>query len=146
MFLFFCKQKTAYEMRISDWSSDVCSSDLVGAAALDGEVGCTGGVPGVDRLVAVAVGPQDRRPRSGLQGRTRPLELHRLLVAPAPAIPIAGRSQGIMGAKRDKIRAASGESGVLGLKDQVAVDDVDDDAATALAEHALPEDAGANRV
>src|SRR3546814_16155266 len=25
----FCKQKTAYEMRISDWSSDVCSSDLV---------------------------------------------------------------------------------------------------------------------
>src|SRR3546814_3867622 len=28
MFLFF-KQKTAYEMRISDWSSDVCSSDLL---------------------------------------------------------------------------------------------------------------------
>src|SRR3546814_18717220 len=27
----FCKQKTAYEMRISDWSSDVCSSDLRGA-------------------------------------------------------------------------------------------------------------------
>src|SRR3546814_4222777 len=25
---FFCKQKTAYEMRIRDWSSDVCSSDL----------------------------------------------------------------------------------------------------------------------
>src|SRR3546814_2108568 len=29
MFIFFFKQKTAYEMRISDWSSDVCSSDLV---------------------------------------------------------------------------------------------------------------------
>src|SRR3546814_19490437 len=28
MFCFFFKQKTAYEMRISDWSSDVCSSDL----------------------------------------------------------------------------------------------------------------------
>src|SRR3546814_5883300 len=28
-FFFFLKQKTAYEMRISDWSSDVCSSDLV---------------------------------------------------------------------------------------------------------------------
>src|SRR3546814_8747829 len=27
-YFFFCKQKTAYEMRISDWSSDVCSSDL----------------------------------------------------------------------------------------------------------------------
>src|SRR3546814_3466421 len=31
---FFFKQKTAYEMRISDWSSDVCSSDLMGAAGL----------------------------------------------------------------------------------------------------------------
>src|SRR3546814_18317067 len=28
IFIFFFKQKTAYEMRISDWSSDVCSSDL----------------------------------------------------------------------------------------------------------------------
>src|SRR3546814_9170056 len=28
MFVFFFKQKTAYEIRISDWSSDVCSSDL----------------------------------------------------------------------------------------------------------------------
>src|SRR3546814_13258309 len=30
--MFFFKQKTAYEMRISDWSSDVCSSDLLGPA------------------------------------------------------------------------------------------------------------------
>src|SRR3546814_15543415 len=30
LFFFFFKQKTAYEMRISDWSSDVCSSDLNG--------------------------------------------------------------------------------------------------------------------
>src|SRR3546814_3386564 len=29
IFVFFFKQKTAYEMRISDWSSDVCSSDLL---------------------------------------------------------------------------------------------------------------------
>src|SRR3546814_6844103 len=29
VFVFFFKQKTAYEMRISDWSSDVCSSDLL---------------------------------------------------------------------------------------------------------------------
>src|SRR3546814_11415504 len=32
MLFFFFKQKTAYEMRISDWSSDVCSSDLRGDA------------------------------------------------------------------------------------------------------------------
>src|SRR3546814_10347288 len=30
LYFFFFKQKTAYEMRISDWSSDVCSSDLNG--------------------------------------------------------------------------------------------------------------------
>src|SRR3546814_6799475 len=32
-FVFF-KQKTAYDMRISDWSSDVCSSDLVGLSRI----------------------------------------------------------------------------------------------------------------
>src|SRR3546814_9317100 len=35
LFFFFFKQKTAYEMRISDWSSDVCSSDLLPAIMLD---------------------------------------------------------------------------------------------------------------
>src|SRR3546814_4256279 len=34
---FFFKQKTAYEMRISDWSSDVCSSDLEVRARLAAE-------------------------------------------------------------------------------------------------------------
>src|SRR3546814_10142641 len=37
VFFFFFKQKTAYEMRISDWSSDVCSSDLRARKAIDGE-------------------------------------------------------------------------------------------------------------
>src|SRR3546814_10907422 len=32
--IFFFKQKTAYEMRISDWSSDVCSSDLFNKTSL----------------------------------------------------------------------------------------------------------------
>src|SRR3546814_1050180 len=39
MLFFFFKQKTAYEMRISDWSSDVCSSDLPQRRALDTFVG-----------------------------------------------------------------------------------------------------------
>src|SRR3546814_1450739 len=34
LYFFFFKQKTAYEMRISDWSSDVCSSDLVRGRAV----------------------------------------------------------------------------------------------------------------
>src|SRR3546814_2843362 len=32
---FFFKQKTAYEMRISDWSSDVCSSDLTASSDIE---------------------------------------------------------------------------------------------------------------
>src|SRR3546814_7658890 len=36
---FFFNQKTAYEMRISDWSSDVCSSDLAGVEQLGGDFG-----------------------------------------------------------------------------------------------------------
>src|SRR3546814_7731818 len=42
-YFFFFKQKTAYEMRISDWSSDVCSSDLAAsltASALNSCVYC----------------------------------------------------------------------------------------------------------
>src|SRR3546814_6367020 len=39
-FVFFFKQKTAYEMRISDWSSDVCSSDLIDAGEFKHLVAC----------------------------------------------------------------------------------------------------------
>src|SRR3546814_5821868 len=73
LFFFFFKQKTAYEMRISDWSSDVCSSDLLvgaeesqlgellgdGAAALDDPSrhgvarGSTEDAPGIDAAVVV---------------------------------------------------------------------------------------------
>src|SRR3546814_9629385 len=46
-FCFFFKQKTAYELRISDWSSDVCSSDLqsrgVGVRALVAAIPCCEG-------------------------------------------------------------------------------------------------------
>src|SRR3546814_422013 len=48
MVFFFCKQKTAYEMRISDWISDVCSSDLLVISYLTlsqigGDAGVLGG-------------------------------------------------------------------------------------------------------
>src|SRR3546814_1086133 len=43
--LFFFKQKTAYEMRISDWSSDVCSSDLLGSSVVWADVTTTTTVP-----------------------------------------------------------------------------------------------------
>src|SRR3546814_2539008 len=55
VFCFF-KQKTAYEMRISDWSSDVCSSDLgIDAAHLAGADADGGAVAGVDDGVRLHV-------------------------------------------------------------------------------------------
>src|SRR3546814_3055485 len=39
VYFFFFKQKTAYEVRISDWSSDVCSSDLDSANTVDEKLG-----------------------------------------------------------------------------------------------------------
>src|SRR3546814_5465163 len=72
---FFFKQKTAYEMRISDWSSDVCSSDL--PAGADGRIGKIevrvlrlGGVAEQLRerrhLEPGAVGAAEREPVDGL--------------------------------------------------------------------------------
>src|SRR3546814_9688255 len=52
---FFFKQKTAYELRISDWSSDVCSSDLMERHPVRFGLGNTAPAPGeiaeLDRFV-----------------------------------------------------------------------------------------------
>src|SRR3546814_10559066 len=55
MYFFFFKQKTAYEMRISDWSSDVCSSDLSTSATPTVAV-CElfPGLPPCERIIAHA--------------------------------------------------------------------------------------------
>src|SRR3546814_17422350 len=53
--VFFFKQKTAYEMRISDWSSDVCSSDLVQVQA----AGAVGGAD-QDRIEGAEADQEDR--------------------------------------------------------------------------------------
>src|SRR3546814_7368860 len=56
-FFFFFKQKTAYEMRISDWSSDVCSSDL----DHPGDLGAVGGRgPGGGGAAAARLDRADR--------------------------------------------------------------------------------------
>src|SRR3546814_9462685 len=73
--VFFFKQKTAYEMRISDWSSDVCSSDLGGAEfgvflrrdvdadhAIDAGLGAFGGEPfGAADRHRIGITHQDER-------------------------------------------------------------------------------------
>src|SRR3546814_5881999 len=62
MLFFFFKQKTAYEMRISDWSSDVCSSDLV-------RFTCIQALQPLHRLGGIAVPefPEDATDFAGMQ-------------------------------------------------------------------------------
>src|SRR3546814_7145549 len=77
--VFFFKQKTAYEMRISDWSSDVCSSDLRIAQQLlsvDADFA-------QDDLATVAreIGHGSRPPVA----RSRPSRSRRVVIAAKPA-------------------------------------------------------------
>src|SRR3546814_3498673 len=88
---FFFKQKTAYEMRISDWSSDVCSSDLPhhpGAGPAAAQSGRTPGrqrprrAGGGRRLVGgtLLAGPPDRRRQTaGPRSAEHPSELQSLM-------------------------------------------------------------------
>src|SRR3546814_1251921 len=80
---FFFKQMTAYEMRISDWSSDVCSSDLSGGASdgalLAGVVGAGG---------AWRVHQQRQQRERGRDGRASTLEGRHQLAA---QVQCAGR-------------------------------------------------------
>src|SRR3546814_3383969 len=55
LFFFFFKQKTAYEMRISDWSSDVCSSDLADFRCLAHAPRAGQVLPGLRRRIGVVV-------------------------------------------------------------------------------------------
>src|SRR3546814_12425039 len=84
IFFFFFKQKTAYEMRISDWSSDVCSSDLKDDrnravfVGLEREPDSAQGEP-VERLVFVGR-RMDRceKTREALAGRRKKQHVGRL--------------------------------------------------------------------
>src|SRR3546814_6177384 len=81
MGFFFFKQKTAYEMRISDWSSDVCSSDLLRPAAGRGGSGqhARRRLHGRDRPRA----PPHRRPGVLIMAKPQQPELRRSGFVPA---------------------------------------------------------------
>src|SRR3546814_4192447 len=90
--IFFFKQKTAYEMRISDWSSDVCSSDLEPAADVaekDLAVAAARGIA-VEMLVAEDVdgkGTLAGLPRQGEQDEQ--LAVMHADLADRPPIPVS---------------------------------------------------------
>src|SRR3546814_16147083 len=84
---FFFKQKTAYEMRISDWSSDVCSSDLASSGAA-----ASSPVVTVPLVPSVSVASPD------------------IALAPAAALPI---SAGAVGVTLSMTAAPSGTVGAV---------------------------------
>src|SRR3546814_15423823 len=97
MFFFF-KQKTAYEMRISDWSSDVCSSDLGGTAHPEGPPTPHATLKGHKRGIGVYK-PHSGDPRqagSGL-GRAEPGRTPwlRELCRGSPASPTGGLANSV---------------------------------------------------
>src|SRR3546814_3788651 len=82
MLFFFFKQKTAYEMRISDWSSDVCSSDLEFlflGERMNAERACTMGM--VNRVTT----------RDALATQTRAIA-HKLAAQPRMALALTKQS------------------------------------------------------
>src|SRR3546814_6960326 len=86
MYCLFFKQKTAYEMRISDWSSDVCSSDRGGGGGLGGLHG--GGLGAgkseerQEQQIGVAHRAENLRERSGGVELSQPHEACPVRYAP----------------------------------------------------------------
>src|SRR3546814_14728320 len=116
---FFFKQKTAYEMRISDWSSDVCSSDLRRRAHRSRQPGA--GFPvslrsrATDRPQAVRRDPRTRRYAGRIVSAPRRGIARRAAVRDAFAVP-----QGRLAAMPP--RAGDRKSGVQGKSVSVRVD------------------------
>src|SRR3546814_14612168 len=104
-FFFFFKQKTAYEMRISDWSSDVCSSDLVAETELarsePGEPDRAGGREQVEHH-----GGDDgqRRGAAGRRARSLGFLVHRQGHVPSPEDEDRQRQHGRARAERIELK------------------------------------------
>src|SRR3546814_8452562 len=96
---FFFKQKSAYELRISDWSSDVCSSDLLGHGA------------GVRRHDGRSHGERRSRPPLPSNGNQRDRVGAKRPPAPLPQIPAAPLSRRLLRANSGAMAAAIAPQG-----------------------------------
>src|SRR3546814_10878081 len=102
--LFFFKQKTAYGMRMSDWSSDVCSSDRRPRRPAGRSVLHDAGWPARGGLLAAMADPRDETARRPLPGD------------PVPPLGF-GAVEGLVGGLDDGVRLAHG-LGPLGDADR----------------------------
>src|SRR3546814_1755120 len=104
---FFFKQKTAYEMRISDWSSDVCSSDLVGELPLsvqakllralqNGEIQRLGADQTIKTDVRIIAATNRQLKESTSAGNFRADLYHRLSVYPVHIPPLRERGRDVL--------------------------------------------------
>src|SRR3546814_18708104 len=105
--VFFFKQKTAYEMRISDWSSDVCSSDL--PARLAHRIGNGGNVLN-DAGFIVDVLDGDESRSTSAKPTSKSLQTGKTGTVDADTRPVGGRPQ-----PRD-IRSEEGREGTGGAR------------------------------
>src|SRR3546814_18332883 len=108
LIFFFFKQKTAYELRISDWSSDVCSSDLCQRQRQLAQQLVAGKVPRgvVDQLELVQVDVEQRRLRAAAR--------HGLQLAAHAALELAPVAQAGQRIVRGLVAPQLGELALLG--------------------------------
>src|SRR3546814_16960202 len=128
VFFFFFKQKTAYEMRISDWSSDVCSSDLLLAGGIDvGDDHRVGLVEAgaelleevVQARVAMRLHHGDNAAAAGLAcGGQHSGDFHRLVAV----VVDAGATAGLAGTGEAALTAAAVEIGRASCRERVSPD------------------------
>src|SRR3546814_5253331 len=99
--ILFFKQKAAYEMRISDWSSDVCSSDLFGAEVADQALDRPGGrvAQRADRVALDLLGDLEQR-----------IDLARLGVAGTQPFHHAPHPAGAFATRGDRKSVVQGKS------------------------------------
>src|SRR3546814_13942307 len=108
MLFFFFKQKTAYEMRISDWSSDVCSSDLPASRpVLGADIVKLLGLPGHglgrrSGVHGIGLARSAEKPESGERQLALAMNLAADLGDVAPLPHHFGRKLDLLANRRDK--------------------------------------------
>src|SRR3546814_1218865 len=104
LFFVFFKQKTAYDIRISDWSSDVCSSDLMGELA---QACASAGFRHACEAEIDAIGKDDGEQRIAVVGLPARTPMDEAFAEPGPGIDLK-QEIGDLHARQSVIGSATG--------------------------------------